>query len=235
MLLAIPYPTMTFLPFFVAEEKGFFKEQGVNVRCVQCHPLGNQELVGLIVEGEIAFFSSLTSAMEAVVGGCREIRALCATTLTKYPCAARQNIQSFEDLKDKKVMAGGGRSNTEVLYLCKLYGWEPGKDIEILHGDAVGRAKAFQDPSISAVFARSQYLYWGTKEGFRPLYYPEPHMGWYEGGVAAGVRFISTQRAQLQKTVTAIVTAIEYIKKEQEGSIAIALKWIPHLDRESAE
>jgi len=30
MLIAMPYPTMTFLPLLVAEEKGFFAAQGVD-------------------------------------------------------------------------------------------------------------------------------------------------------------------------------------------------------------
>src|SRR5574340_301302 len=62
------------------------------------------------------------------------------------------------------------RSGRGGLYWCSLYGWEPGKDIEIIsQGDATARIDAFKDPTISAILARPQYLSWGEKEGFRAL------------------------------------------------------------------
>ena len=44
MLIAMPYPTMTFLPLLAAEEKGFFAAQGVNAYCVQVQTHGGQTL-----------------------------------------------------------------------------------------------------------------------------------------------------------------------------------------------
>ena len=35
MLIALPYPTMTFLPLLAAEEKGFFAAEGMAAYCVQ--------------------------------------------------------------------------------------------------------------------------------------------------------------------------------------------------------
>ncbi|MGH7887231.1 MAG: hypothetical protein ACREPG_05160 [Candidatus Binatia bacterium] len=34
MLLALPYPTMNFLPFYAAEDLGFFSRAGVNIHCL---------------------------------------------------------------------------------------------------------------------------------------------------------------------------------------------------------
>ena len=191
MLIAMPYPTMTFLPLLVAEEKGFFAAQGVNAYCVQVQTHGGQTLAQLVDSGEVGFLTSLTNAMEAVLCDGHGIKFLCATSLTKFPCVARPEIRSIADLKGKKVMSGGGRSNTDLRFLCSRYGLRPGVDVEVVQGDSVGRAKAFEDPTIAAVFARSQFLYWGTRAGFRPLHYPDPGMGWYEGGLAAGVSLIA--------------------------------------------
>ena len=48
MLIAMPYPTMTFLPLLVAEEKGFFAAQDVNAYCVQVQTHGGQTLAQLV-------------------------------------------------------------------------------------------------------------------------------------------------------------------------------------------
>ncbi len=234
MLIAMPYPTMTFLPLLVAEEKGFFKAQGIKAYCVQIQTGGSEKLAYLVAEGEVGFLTSLTNAMEAILSG-RAIKFLCATTLTKFPCVARPEIRSIADLKGKKVMSGGGRSNTDLRFLCSRYGLQPGIDVEVVQGDSVGRAKAFEDSTIAAVFARSQFLYWGMKAGFRPLYYPDPGMGWYEGGLAGGTSLISQHPDVIQRVVNAVVLATEFIKGNEEESVDVALKRIPHLDRTEAE
>ena len=234
MLIALPYPTMTFLPMLAAEEKGFFRAEGVAAYCVQIQTHGGQSLAQLVDSGEIAFLCSLTNAMEAVLGHGHALKILCATTLTKFPCVARPEIRTIADLKGKKVMSGGGRSNTDLRFLCARYGLRPGVDVEVVQGDSVGRAKAFEDPTIAAVFARSQFLYWGTKAGFKPLDYPDPGMGWYEGGLAAGISLIQKQPEALQKIVNAVVRATEYLKSHEEQAVEVALKRIPDLSRDEA-
>jgi ABC-type nitrate/sulfonate/bicarbonate transport system substrate-binding protein len=183
----------------------------------------------------VGFLTSLTNAMEAVLCGGHGIKFLCATSLTKFPCVARPEIRSIADLKGKKVMSGGGRSNTDLRFLCSRYGLRPGIDVEVVQGDSVGRAKAFEDPTIAAVFARSQFLYWGTRAGFRPLHYPDPGMGWYEGGLAAGVSLITRYPDLIQKVVNAVVRAADFLKANEKAAIEVALKRIPHLNRDEAE
>jgi NitT/TauT family transport system substrate-binding protein len=234
MLIALPYPTMTFLPLLVAEEKGFFAAQGIDAYCVQVQTHGGATLTRLVDRGEIAFLTSLTNAMEAVLCEGHPIKFLCATSLTKFPCVARPEIRSIADLKGKKVMSGGGRSNTDLRFLCARYGLRPGVDVEVVQGDSAGRAKAFDDPTIAAVFARSQFLYWGTQAGFRPLQYPDPGMGWYEGGLAAGVALIEREPEAIQKVINAVVRAADFLRTNRDEAIEVALKRIPHLDRAAA-
>src|SRR4026207_1877801 len=97
MLIALPYPTMTFLPLLVAEEKGFFSAEGVSAHCAQVQAHGGQTLAQLVDKGEVEFLCSLTNAMEAVLGHGHALKFLCAPTLTKFPCGARPERQSSRD------------------------------------------------------------------------------------------------------------------------------------------
>jgi ABC-type nitrate/sulfonate/bicarbonate transport system substrate-binding protein len=60
-------------------------------------------------------------------------------------------------------------------------------------------------------------------------------MGWYEGGLAAGIALIQQQPQTVQKVVTAVVRATEYLKTHEQDAIDVALKRIPNLSRDEAE
>jgi len=225
---------MTFLPFYVAEEERFFEAQKVRVRCIHSSE-GKEMFVRLAVEQEVAFFTAVSTTVEAVLRSWGEVRALCANVVARFPCMVRPEIQSLEQLKGRKVMVGGGRSNNEALYICSRFGWQPGKDIELVHGDAVDRIHAFQDPEISAVFARAQYLFWAEKAGFRPMFHRDPKVAWYDGGLATSVNLIRKDPDVVQRVVTAVVQASQFVKENEEEAIAVALRRIPYLDQEQAQ
>jgi ABC-type nitrate/sulfonate/bicarbonate transport system substrate-binding protein len=233
MLVILRAPSMSGLPFYIAEDRRFFEKEGVIVRCLHSHdPKGR--VVQLLVEGEVAFYTSISAIVEAVTQGVK-VKALCATSNSKYPCAARENIRSFADLKNKKVMVGGGRSRNEVLWLCRRYGWDADRDLEVISGDLAARAKAFADPSFSAVFGRPQYLAWLKKGGFHLLPYPDKDDAWPEGCLATSQALIEKKPDVLQKVVNAVVAATDYARNHKDDAIAVAMKHVGYLGKETVE
>ncbi len=67
------------------------------------------------------------------------------------------------------------------------------------------------------------------------MFYPEPRTGWYEGGLITSVDLFRRSPEVMQKVVTAVVLATEFVRSNEEESIAVALRRIPYLDREGAE
>jgi ABC-type nitrate/sulfonate/bicarbonate transport system substrate-binding protein len=172
--------------------------------------------------------------VDAVTQGVK-VKALCATSNSRYPCAARDDIRSFADLKNKKIMVGGGRSRNEVLWLCRHYGWQLDRDLEVISGDLAARAKAFTDPSFSAVFGRPQYLAWLKKGGFHLLPYPDKNDAWPEGCLATSQAFIEEKSEVVQKTVNAVVAATDYARTHKDEAVAIAMKHVGYLGKEAVE
>ena len=233
MILILRAPSMSGLPFYVAEDKGFFEREGVNVRCVHSHD-PKRRMVQLLVEGEIDFYTSISAIVEAVTRSVK-VKALCATSNSRYPCAAREEIRSFADLKNKKVMVGGGRSRNEVLWLCQRHGWNPDQELKIVSGDLSERAKAFSDPSFAAVFGRPQYLSWLKKGGFHLLPYPDKDDAWPEGCLATSQKLIEEKPDLVQKVVNAVVAATDYARTRKDEAIAVAMKNIGYLGQEAVE
>ena len=233
MILILRAPSMSGLPFYVAEDKDFFEKQGVKVRCIHSHD-PKRRIVQLLVEGEIDFYTSISAIVEAVTRGVK-VKALCATSTSKYPCAAREEVRSFADLKNKKVMVGGGRSRNEVLWLCRRHGWNPDQDLKIVSGDLSERAKAFSDPSFAAVFGRPQYLSWLKKGGFHLLPYPDKDDAWPEGCLATSQGLIEEKPDLVQRMVNAVVAATDYARTHKDEAISVAMKNIGYLGQEAVE
>jgi len=82
MILVLRAASMSGLPFYIAEEKGFFDRENVKVRCIHSHD-PKRRIVQLLVEGEVAFYTSISAIVEAVTQGVK-VKALCATS-TSYP------------------------------------------------------------------------------------------------------------------------------------------------------
>jgi ABC-type nitrate/sulfonate/bicarbonate transport system substrate-binding protein len=234
MLLALPYPTMNFLPFYAAEDLGFFSRQGVSIHCLHVKE-EKEKKVRLCLAGDLDFYTSVSTSVEAILRDWGDVKALCSNETTWHFCMARAQIKDLRDLQGKKVMVGGGASNNQITYLAKKAGWEVGKDILTIRGDAIDRIKAFHDPSISAIIAREEYVYWAVKAGWHLIKYPEPYMRWHGGGLCTSARFIREQPEIVLKAVRAVVQATKYLNENREGAVELARKRISHLSREEAE
>ena len=75
MLLALPYPTMNFLPFYAAEDLGFFSRAGVEVHCLHVRET-KQKKVQFCLEGDLHFYTSVSTTTEAGIRYQSEVLAL---------------------------------------------------------------------------------------------------------------------------------------------------------------
>ena len=234
MLLALPYPTMSFLPFYAAEDLGFFSRHGLEIHCLHVSEKKERK-VKLALAGDLEFYTSVSTTVEAWLRDWGEVKALCANTVTRHFCMARTEIKGLSDLKNKKVMVGGGASNNQILFLSKQSGWEPGKDITIVPGDAGERIRAFQDPTISGVIAREEFSHWALESGFHHLPYPKDYMCWHGGGLCTSSRLIREQPELVYRAVTAVVEATDFINQNRAAAVELGLSWIATLKRDDIE
>src|SRR4030095_6462271 len=103
MLLALPYPTTNFLPFYAAEDLGFFSRAGVGLHCIHVRETKERK-VRLCLAGDLDFYTSISTTVEAVLRGWGDVKALCSNQTNLYFCAARQEIDELNDLQGKRVM-----------------------------------------------------------------------------------------------------------------------------------
>ena len=95
--------SLSSLPLTVAERKGFFVREGINLVVVSI-PGGTDRIVAALDKGEIDTGKNATPYMiQAVLNGSDAVAILSQTTNPVYSLIVRAEIKSFADLKGKMV------------------------------------------------------------------------------------------------------------------------------------
>jgi NitT/TauT family transport system substrate-binding protein len=224
MLIALPYPTMTFLSFYAAVEKGFIAAEGVDLEIIHVAD-GGAAIMKMFLQGEVDFLFAHWEMVEIAMRGELEVRALCGSIADPYCFFVRPEIKSFADLKGKNVMVGprGSGSNTEARYCLMQAGLDPEKDVNFVVGDYRQRIQALHDPHIHAMQDRTQTWY---------LRLADPNLFLDNGGLSTTLKLIQEKPELVGKVVRAVVKATKFIKEDREGAIALSRKVIPYLTDE---
>lgn len=167
--VAIPGYNITQVVFFVAKERGYYKEEGLDVDLIQMTgTLSNLALMS----SEVEFTSVPTAAMTANLRGAN-LRVL-FTTFERplFWLFSRPQIVDVKELKNKKVGVGGLNQASYVLLkeLLSTYGFEPGKDYTLIQaGDSSPRFMALTTGFIDATLLPLPWNFRARDSGMHEL------------------------------------------------------------------
>jgi NitT/TauT family transport system substrate-binding protein len=148
--VAIPGYNITQVAFFTAKDRGYYKEEGLDVDLIQMTgTLANLALMS----GEVPFTSVPAAAMNANLRGANLRVLFSSYERPLFWLITRTPIRDVKELKGKKMGVPGLNSVGYFLlreFLAK-YGMEPGKDYTMLQaGDSAPRLLALQNNFIDA-------------------------------------------------------------------------------------
>ncbi|HEY2988391.1 MAG TPA: ABC transporter substrate-binding protein [Candidatus Binatia bacterium] len=129
---------ITSIDFFIAKEKGFFREEGFEPQLIQ---MSANAAVAAGVTGELIGLSSIGSAIRAIQRGV-PLRALSVSLRRPlFWLVARPEYKSVRDLKGKimGIVTVGGSQYTAARKLMALHGLDPDKDITMLQAGEESR------------------------------------------------------------------------------------------------
>lgn len=240
VLMALPYETATFLPLYVAKAEGMFAEEGLELDFVYSLSGGTRggkrHKVEMAERGDVEFFTSVATSIEAVQQGWADVVAIAASAERPFYLLVRSRIRSVEELEGACVMTGGGSSRNEMLHLAQRMGWVVGRDLRLVRGDAVDRMKAFDDPSIDAVAGRIHYLSWAREAGFEPWRY-RPGETWFEGGVVVTRSFAERRPDDVRALVRGLARGTEYVRNPSNRVMCTRIleQFVGHMNADDAE
>jgi len=119
------------LPFVIAEEKGFFKREGLNTVVVV---MQNQVVVQGVLSRNVDYGGTFSNFVGAALRGLPLRIVMAAMDGSDHVLVTSKNIKKVEDLKGKIIGASRPGTSTDYVLdrLLPRVGLIPGKDVKLL-------------------------------------------------------------------------------------------------------
>lgn len=219
--IAIPGYNITQISFFVARERGFFKDEGLDVELVQMTgTLANLALM----TAEVPFTSVPTAAMTANLRGAN-LRVL-FTTFERplFWLYSRPQIRDVKELKNKKVGVGGlnQASYTLLREVLSNYGLESGRDYTLIQaGDSAPRFMALTSGFIDATLMPLPWNFSAQEAGMHELVaLSKSEVIAPTGSIVVREELLRNEPQLVEQFTRATLKALRYSLERRAGAIA---------------
>src|SRR5262249_2447215 len=120
----VSYPTLTssYIFFFTAIDKGFYKEEGIDLEIVEA---GGDVPAPALVSGDMQFSTSGSSAISGIMKGAKLKVLLVGEDRPSWQIwSAKPEIKTVKDLKEKQIgiISRGDTGEVAVRYILKKQG-----------------------------------------------------------------------------------------------------------------
>src|ERR671918_539024 len=208
----------TSMPFFVARERGFFREEGLEVELIVMQAIQTiQATLGKSTE----FASATGSAVSSAVRGA-EVRVILAVTdQPSFDLITQPNITSVQQLRGKKIGTGGVGSLAEILArrILKAHGVRPEEVAILATGPSHVTYVALKAKVIDAAPLQMPLTFTAQDEGFRKLVSAADVYRSVQGGLATTKALLTEQPEMVTKVVRAMLRATRLIKSDRKYAI----------------
>jgi NitT/TauT family transport system substrate-binding protein len=220
--LAAPAASLSQIPFYVAQERGFFKEEGFDVNLiVMGAPVANLALIGQNVD----FSSVPTAALSAMLRGAPLRVIFSAFYRPLVWLYSKAEIRSVKELKGKRVGGAGIGSGPDHLLreLLRQNGMDPGRDVTIL-GLGI-QSNLYTALSTGNIDASVFVIPWNFTAGdaglFELVSFIHQDTVQFQGSVVVRDELMRTDPQFVEKFVRGAVKGLLYARANRSGTIAI--------------
>lgn len=232
--VTLPSKSFQFVIFPIAKERGYMKEEGIDLKIVVM-----QSTAGLqaVLAGEMDFTGSGSSALVAVTKGNAPLKTVLAVNDQVLQwLMVRPQIQSLKELKNKKVAVTGVASVATYMFkqVAPKYGLDANKDVTFLAFPPGQRLPAMVSGTVDAGLLTTEDRFAALDQGMKELMYlgKEVKNSW--GTVATSDRFIKEKPKLMAGFMRATLKALRLVKQNREAAVDAIVKF-SELRRELAE
>lgn len=208
----------TSMPFFVARERGFFREEGLEVELIVMQAIQTiQATLGRSTE----FASATGTAVSSAVRGAEVRVVLAVTDRPSFDLIVQPEITSVQQLRGKKIGSGGVGSLAEILARRVLiaHGVRPEEVAILATGPSHVTYLALKAKVIDAAPLQMPLTFTAQDEGFRKLLDAGAAYRSVQGGLATTTAILSERPELVTKVARAMLRAIRLIKADRKYGI----------------
>jgi NitT/TauT family transport system substrate-binding protein len=232
---AFPSPSVQILPMMVAQEKGFYKREGLDLELVFVR--GASTAVQALLANQIHFIFSVGPQMPAVWEGSDIILLAQQVGRPTFSLIVTPDIQKITDLKGKKIgVTFGGSTAAGTKALLELNKLNPDKDVEYvgLPGNEP-KIAALKQGIISAALLAPPADFLAMKSGMKRLVsLAEIFKDTAFTGLAATSKTIKENPQMVKRMVRAMARSVIHTRDHPEDALQVMSKRLG-LNRDAAQ
>ncbi|HEY7164950.1 MAG TPA: ABC transporter substrate-binding protein [Candidatus Binatia bacterium] len=216
--IALAARSTTTMPFFVARERGFFREEGLEPELILMQAI---QTIQATLGRSTHFASATGSAVSAAVRGAEIKVVLAVTDRPSFDLIAQPNITSVQQLRGKKIGTGGVGSLAEILARRILIanGMRPEDAVILATGPSHVTYLSLKNKVIDAAPLQMPLTFTAQDEGFRKLVDAGSVYRSVQGGLATSKALLTEQPELVTKVIRATMRAVRLIKADRKYSI----------------
>src|SRR5690348_2246374 len=208
----------TSMPFFVAKERGFFREEGLDVELIVMQAI---QTIQATMGNSTQFASATGSAVSAAVSGADIKVILAVTDQPSFDLIVQPNITSVQQLRGKKIGTGGVGSLAEILTrrILLVNNVRPEEVTILATGPSHVTYLSLKAKVIDAAPLQMPLTFTAQDEGFRKLVAAGDVYQSVQGGLATTKLLLTEQPELVTKVVRAMLRAVRLIKSDRKYGI----------------
>jgi ABC-type nitrate/sulfonate/bicarbonate transport system substrate-binding protein len=233
--IAAPITNPAFAYLFVAIDKGYFAEQGLDPNI---QALDGQIATSALIGGGLDYSSSPASAIGAILKGARlKVIYYAARRASEELWSIDDSVRSFSDLRDKLIVVGGRGGSEEIFIRLLLKSERLPSDFVSYSALGVGPIKAAALASGSQQNAMLNMLERGQLQAMGIL--AKGHIvvdfrkvaDMPNGGLATSDQEIAQHRERTIRVMRALLKGAAFMRRYQDATVDILAKRYSNLAR----
>ena len=219
--LGLPSRSMGYLPLFVALNRGFFKDENIDLDL----PLMLPNIAhNALLSGEIDYHGLADSALRLGAKGAPIKSIFFGTTLPNYFLIAKPQIKTVTDLKGRYIGVSrfGGTTDLAARVALQKSGLDPQKDVVlIMIGFPGTRNAALTAGSIDATIANPPDNAVLKQKGYRELLFLGDAVEFPSNGFATTDRRLNENRDQVKRLLRALYRGLQFTREHPAETVKV--------------
>jgi NitT/TauT family transport system substrate-binding protein len=232
LMVSYAGPSVTFLPAEVARQRGFLREQNLDVKLLLTRSEVDR---AALVSGSVDYTLRAGSSFVSAARGLPVRVVLLGTMRPFWGLVVRPEVKSVTELKGKSMGVPGllGSQHVSAKFILKHYGLDPDKDVVYRVVETGTRIAAILSGSIDSSMMDYGEAFRAKKAGLKMLVNAADLHALLAGGLAVNIKKLKEQPDQVRRMLKAMTQALKYIQDNPAGTQQVMMNWLK-LDREMA-
>ena len=232
LLISYAGPSITFLPAEVARQRGFFREQNLDVKLLLTRTEVDR---AALASGNIHYTLRAGSSFVSAARGLPVRIVFLGTTKPFWGLVVRPEIKSVSELKGKSMGVPGllGSQQISAKYILKQSGLDPDRDVIYRIVDTGTRIGAMLSGAIDCAMMDYGEAFRAKKMGLKLLINAADYHGLLAGGLGVNSGKLRDHPDQVRRVIKALLQSLRFMRENPEGTQQVMMSWLK-LDREMA-